>query len=279
VLAVTAVAVAYLTSAGDLTTEPSPPAQAALTAQSEADSGVPEPAAPRQSARLEKAQPDKAQPEKAQPEKAQPKRPQQSKQPGQTKGTNGRKGSRKATIAHRGPASYVRADVAREPASGRTPGSRVLRFDVRVEKGLPFDAEAVARFMHGVLNDRRSWTGGGSWRFELVRSPQRADVHAYVATPRTTDRLCAPLRTRGKVSCQNGKSVVLNARRWAYGASAYGDGLVGYRTYLVNHEFGHVLGHQHVGCPGKGRRAPVMMQQTKGVAACRPNPWPAPGRR
>jgi len=35
-----------------------------------------------------------------------------------------------------------------------------------------------------------------------------------------------------------------------------------------------VFGHGHSWCTGGGRRAPVMMQQTKGVAPCRANPWP-----
>ena len=100
------------------------------------------------------------------------------------------------------------------------------------------------------------------------------DLHVYVATPGTTDRLCAPLLTRGSVSCQNGVRVVLNAERWVSGAAAYGRDTVGYRRYLVNHEFGHALGRQHVGCPRKGRPAPVMLQQTKGLDGCRANPWP-----
>lgn len=133
--------------------------------------------------------------------------------------------------------------------------------------------------MQGILNDPRSWRGSNDWRFELVSSPRKADAHAFIATPKTTDKLCAPLQTRGSVSCQNGRSVVLNARRWAFGAQAYGSNVPDYRRYLVNHEFGHLLGRQHVDCPRRGASAPVMMQQTKGLDGCRANPWPDASRR
>ncbi|GAB2856929.1 hypothetical protein GCM10027026_03490 [Myroides odoratimimus subsp. xuanwuensis] len=69
--------------------------------------------------------------------------------------------------------------------------------------------------------------------------------------------------------------MVLNAWRWVNGATGYENKLKDYRRYLVNHEVGHALGYPHVACPGSGRSAPVMMQQTKGLAGCKPNPWPA----
>ncbi len=50
------------------------------------------------------------------------------------------------------------------------------------------------------------------------------------------------------MSCQTDDRVVLNAKRWVSGAETYGTDLTNYRRYLVNHEFGHALGYQHVPC-------------------------------
>lgn len=148
------------------------------------------------------------------------------------------------------------------------------RYDVRVEDGLSIDADKAALLIQGVLDDPRSWRGTRHWRFDLTPVGRSATLHAYIVTPRTTDRLCAPYMTRGEVSCENGNRVVLNAKRWLLGADSYGSDLTSYRRYLVNHEFGHALGKHHVNCPGPGKLAPVMMQQTKGLGACRKNPWP-----
>jgi hypothetical protein len=46
-----------------------------------------------------------------------------------------------------------------------------------------------------------------------------------------------------------------------------------YRIYLILHEFGHALGHDHVKCKQSGDPAPVMLQQTKGTGQCYPDPW------
>ena len=35
-----------------------------------------------------------------------------------------------------------------------------------------------------------------------------------------------------------------------------------------------LLGEGHVGCPGRGKPAPAMMQQIKGMKGCVPNVWP-----
>lgn len=187
------------------------------------------------------------------------------------------KRSAKVKIPESGPGTFVQADVDGPKVGDR--GARLLRYDVKVEKNLPYDADETARQIQETLSDPRSWVGGGDWRLQLVSDPARADFTIYLATPGTVDRYCWPLRTYGRVSCQAGSRVMLNGWRWAHGAAAFGKDVSGYRQYLVNHEVGHRLGHGHVGCPGKGKRAPVMMQQTKSVGACRANPWPDPKRQ
>jgi hypothetical protein len=101
-----------------------------------------------------------------------------------------------------------------------------------------------------------------------------------LASRETTDSLCAPHDTHGRLSCFRGDRAVLNVWRWLEGSRSYGADLAGYRRYLVNHEVGHGLGHaSHLPCPRPGRPAPLMMQQTRSVGACKPSPWPTASER
>lgn len=160
--------------------------------------------------------------------------------------------------------------------SGRGP---LRRYYVEVEAGIRIDRRWFARRVHQILADRRSWGGTGRVSFQRVGLRRTAHFRVALATPSTTDRLCYPFITGGIYSCANGGRAVLNLMRWRRGADAYRRNLRGYRIYLVNHEVGHVLGHGHRSCPAAGARAPVMMQQTKGVGSCRANPWPLPSER
>jgi hypothetical protein len=168
----------------------------------------------------------------------------------------------------RGAGTFRAADVVTVDGAGT---GRARRYTVEVEDGLPQDPDRFARQVATVLGDERGWRSDG-WSFQQVEGG--GDFTVMLASPDTTDRLCAPLLTRGEVSCRSGSRVVLNVKRWATGVQYYGDDLAGYRTYLVNHEVGHALGKYHVGCPAPGSKAPVMMQQTKGLQGCVKNPWP-----
>ena len=156
------------------------------------------------------------------------------------------------------------------------PAARTRTVAVQVENGLPADTEAAADFVLGTLNDPRGWHTQG-FSFARTDDTAQADIIVVLASPQTSADMCRPLITGGKLSCREGRRAILTWYRWVNGHQDYGDDLTGYRHYVVNHEVGHALGRSHVGCPGAGRPAPVMMQQTKGLKPCTPNPWVEPG--
>lgn len=159
--------------------------------------------------------------------------------------------------------------------------SRTVRVGLEVEGGTGVDVEEVAAIVSATLGDERGWQTRDKVRFRAVSAADLeagdVDVTIVLASPELTDELCAPLRTRGEVSCFNLRKVVLNVRRWTQGVSGYADNLPAYRQYMVNHEVGHGLYHGHVECPGKAEIAPVMLQQSKGLDGCAQNPWPTAG--
>ena len=170
-------------------------------------------------------------------------------------------------VAASGRLAVVPGEVA--PAGPGTP----LRYTLKVEAGLPLDGAAVAAQVHRILTDPRGWQPIEGVAFARTAGP--ADFELIVASPDLTDRLCYPLDTIGQLSCRNGNKVILNARRWATAVPWYAGNMDAYRAYLVNHEVGHRLGHGHKGCPSPGAPAPVMVQQSKSLYGCAPNPWPS----
>lgn len=171
-------------------------------------------------------------------------------------------------------------DLRTVPTSGsatKAPGKgKVLRIRVQVEKGVAVDPRKFAEFVLATLNDKRSWTENGTRRFARTERASDAFTTVTLASPQTSADLCRPLRTFGKLSCRSGSRVVLTSYRWVKAIPEYKGDRDGYRHYVVNHEVGHALGHGHQYCAGQGKVAPVMMQQTKGLLGCRPNPWPHP---
>lgn len=144
----------------------------------------------------------------------------------------------------------------------------------RVEgKGNSSSLSAFARHAAQTLSDDRGWNLGGSMRF--VRVDSGGDFTLWLAAPEQVSsfsRSCS-----SNYSCRVGRDVVINERNWNNATPAWnsaGESLHDYRHMVVNHEVGHWLGLGHVNCPSSGRLAPVMMQQSKGLGGCEPNPWP-----
>ncbi|MCB1006158.1 MAG: DUF3152 domain-containing protein [Acidimicrobiales bacterium] len=161
-------------------------------------------------------------------------------------------------------------------APGGTVGTGPPRtYDVEVEAATGVDPVGFAEAVEAILADARSWIGDGSVAFQRV--PAGGSFTVTLATPPTTDQICLPLNTAGILSCREGDRVIINLTRWLEGTTEWDGSLEEYRAMVINHEVGHALGHGHLGCPGPGQLAPVMMQQTKGLDGCIGNPWPFPG--
>ncbi|MEV1147194.1 DUF3152 domain-containing protein [Micromonospora sp. NPDC049799] len=167
------------------------------------------------------------------------------------------------------------------PVLGEAGALRPYR--VAVEVGADEDVADFASAVTVALTGPGSWVDSGRVRLRQVGPGATADFTVYLATARTAARMCAAggvdIRVGGRpyTSCRAPGKVIINLDRWRRSVPHYVEAKVPlsvYRTYVVNHEVGHQLGNRHERCPGAGRPAPVMMQQTLFLNGCVANPWP-----
>jgi hypothetical protein len=117
------------------------------------------------------------------------------------------------------------------------------------------------------LNDPNGWNARG---YTFTYSEKDPDIVIRLSTPLTIVSKCGLPKN---LSCaeMHGKNVYLNSDRWFSGAPKSKLSLENYRSYMVLHEVGHILGFEHETCPCAGCPAPIMMQQTLGIGKCNPN--------
>lgn len=179
----------------------------------------------------------------------------------------------------RGPGSFTQVATG-----GRVLGTAgtLRRFRVAVEDGTGQDATVFAAEVETILGDPRSWVAAKRFRLQRVPKGAAAEFTIYLATPATSERMCAlgGLDTERYTSCRLPGQVIINLARWLTAVPDYGAPVSTYRAYAINHEVGHQLGQGHEACPSPGAPAPVMQQQTLGLKGCLAYAWPyLAGRR
>jgi len=153
----------------------------------------------------------------------------------------------------------------------------VVRPDLVATYEVAFDGDIVAnrpgfrRHVAQTFADPRGWRRAGV-RFDRVPRSEPSDFTVVLAEARlvaTYHPVCSVYW-----SCRVGRYVIINQDRWRGGTPTWPRSRSAYRHMVVNHETGHWLGHGHRGYPRPGAKAPVMMQQSKGLEGCTANPWP-----
>ncbi|GAB35739.1 hypothetical protein GOOTI_182_00100 [Gordonia otitidis NBRC 100426] len=179
-------------------------------------------------------------------------------------------------------------------------GPQVYTYTVEVEDGVaPSDFggdRTFGKMVDATLANSRSWIGDGKVSFRRIDSGD-PDLRISLSSAGTARELCG-YQIKLETSCfyPPDKRVTVNEARWVRGALSYEGDDVAYRQYLINHEVGHGIGYEHhEPCKHNGALAPVMMQQSFGVAnsqimaldpdmqadkalVCKPNPWPFPDK-
>ncbi len=163
------------------------------------------------------------------------------------------------------------------PSPQATAAPITITYEVR-GKGNTTSLEDFATRAAQTYADHRGWGLGGSIRF--VRVAGGGQFTLWLSAPRYLPTFASGCSVN--YSCRVGRNVIINEAPFRQATSAWratGASLRDYQHMVVNHETGHWLGFGHSYCPGGGRPAPVMQQQSKSMQGCRPNAWPTASER
>ena len=128
--------------------------------------------------------------------------------------------------------------------------SMKVRYSARVDSDVKYSNQAFLDLLQIYLADPDGWAGKG-YNFEY---DPKAKLKIRLSSPATITKECG---LPGNLSCAElgGNNMYLNFDRWLKGSKASKLDRDSYRQYMVSHEMGHILGHEHEKCPGKNKPA------------------------
>lgn len=154
----------------------------------------------------------------------------------------------------------------------RVPVRRTVTYRIETRGTIVASRDVFRRQVAETFADPRGWRSAGVAFRRVDRGGDFSVVLAEASTVPSFSSGCS-----ATWSCRVGRYVIINQTRWRHASPSWNRAdrsVRSYRHMVLNHETGHWLGHGHLGCPGPGRAAPVMMQQSKGLDGCTHNPWP-----
>jgi Protein of unknown function (DUF3152) len=168
------------------------------------------------------------------------------------------------------------------PGTATSPRAGLVRHRVEVKRTVTYSVRTRGHIVSSLkkfrlqaqqtYEDPRGWRGKGVRFVPVARGGSFTLWLAAASTVPGFSSQCSIMW-----SCRVGRNVIINQNRWRFASPAWNaahQSLRDYRHMVVNHETGHWLGKHHARCPGNGKLAPVMMQQSKGTHGCVFNPWP-----
>ena len=183
----------------------------------------------------------------------------------------------KVTVRKAGFRKAVATSRRTTPVTHRAPARHTVTYSVQTRGAISTSVDGFRRQAQATFDDPRGWrasgvafrrvTSGGAFTLVLSEASQVPSFSSACSS---------------EWSCRVGRYVVINQTRCKHASPMWnqrGRSLRDYRHMVVNHETGHWLGHGHRYCSGTGALAPVMMQQSKGLSGCVPNPWPTAAER
>lgn len=141
-----------------------------------------------------------------------------------------------------------------------------LKYKVFVQTGLHDYAIEFKNTVMNILNHKNGW------RIPCKEVNTDCDFEIYLVSQEGANGLCG-VSTMSCVDDIRGNKIYINGFRWLNGSYKSKLGVHDYRYYVVNHEFGHILGENHR-TPIENMPCPIMVQQTLGIGYALPNYLP-----